>query len=329
MKPFTPAIQTLYQDLVQQVHDTIERAGSVYTRTIGGAEYAYAKQMIGTSREDVFLGRADSPDVQHRMERIRQEAASARQRRKIVVALKAAGVPAPTSALGAVLDAMAGSGLLHQAVVVGTAAYQCFPPIVGAALPSAALMTQDADLATASLAISADEGDQTMESILKRADKTFAPLQGLDPRTPPASFRSASGFMVDLLTPQLRRSDPNPMPLAGLKAGAVPLQHLRWLIETPVLAAALHGSGVALRVPSPARFAIHKLIVAQKRAGDRSKRTKDLQQAKALIEVLQASDPFALSDAYEMACAQREAGWKVPIQRSLHELGTEASALLA
>ena len=147
-------------------------------------------------------------------------------------------------------------------------------------------MTQDADLATASLALAGDDGEETLETILKRADKTFAGLPGLDRKAFPSRFRSASGFLVDLLTPKLRRNDKSPMPLKRLGAGAIPLQHLAWLIEEPVQAVALHGPGIPIRVPAPARYGVHKLIIAQKRAAENVKRQKDLMQAKSLMEAL-------------------------------------------
>ena len=245
---------------------------------------------------------------------------AAKQRRIIVRILISAKAPAPASALGNLLDALSKSGLLKETVLVGTAAHQCYSPLVGGAPPSAALTTQDADLATASLALTSDTEGEPLETVLRRADPTFRPIPALTRNAPPSSFRSASGFFVDLLTPLLRRDDPNPMPLATLMAGAVPLQHLRWLMESPVPAVALHGSGIALKVPTPARYAIHKLIIAQKRATDRGKRQKALLQAKALIEALRVTDQRALRDTYDDACGQGDQGWRHPIERSLSEL---------
>jgi hypothetical protein len=219
---------------------------------------------------------------------------------------------------------MADAGLFKSAVLVGTAAYQCYSPIVGAVLPSAALMTQDADVATASLALAADEGDDTLETILKRADKTFTSIPGLERRALPSRFKSASGFLVDLLTPNLRRSDTNPMPLKQLGAGAIPLQHLAWLIEEPVGAVALHGAGVPIRVPAPARYGVHKLVIAQKRHAANAKRQKDLMQAKSLMEALAESDPWAWNDTIEDAKARGKAGWAQPIARSMKELSAVA-----
>lgn len=322
MTPLPLTVQTLYADLVQDVHSGRGEAGSVYKQTVRGTDYLYLRRTVGEARIDRFLGRADDPDVQARATMARAEAARAAARRKTVSLLRGQNVPAPTVALGRVLDALADAGLFREAVLVGTAAYQCYSPVMGVALPSASLMTQDADLATASLVLAADEPEDTLEAILRRADKTFAPVPGLDLRKPPSRFKSATGFLVDILTPQLRRSDTNPMPLKRLGAGAIPLQHLGWLIETPVQAVALHGPGVPVRIPAPARYAAHKLIVAQKRS-DIGKRQKDMLQSRALIEALQATDPWALTDAVEHARSRGRDGWRRPLDRSLKELGID------
>ncbi len=329
LKPIPLTLQTLYADLVQQVQAVAERSASVYEREIKGIAYLYAKRTVGRTRRDMFLGRADDETVRDRAALINEESQRARDRGKVVSLLRNAGVPAPVSALAEVLDALDEAGLLKQAVVVGTAAYQCYAVPVGHALPAASLTTQDADLATASLALSAADGEETLETILKRADATFRPVPGLDRAALPSHFRSASGFVVDLLTPQLRRTDPNPMPLPALQAGATPLQYLQWLITDPMPAAVLYRSGIAVNIPQPARFAVHKLIIAQKRGGDTAKRRKDLAQAEALIAALKAADPFALSDAYEDAASQGITGWKRPLERSLAELGLAPDDLAA
>lgn len=316
-------LQTLYADLAQQVHSEASEFGSVYKQTIKDIEYLYASRSVGIVRRHVFLGRADDAEVQKRATSIRAGSKRVADRRRTVRILRSQSLPAPTTELGRALEAIADAGLFKQAVLVGTAAYQCYSPLVGALLPSASLMTQDADLATPSLTLASDEKGESFETILKRADETFAPVPGLDLRAPSARFRSASGFLVELLTPVLRRTDDKPLPLKQLKAAAIPLQHLRWLLETPVQAVALHGAGVPVRVPMPARYAAHKLIIAQKRRGTSAKREKDLAQAGALIEALRIADPFALADAVEEARSQGRDGWARPLERSLKELRIE------
>ncbi|WP_296582904.1 GSU2403 family nucleotidyltransferase fold protein [Xanthobacter sp.] len=322
-------LQTLYAELVQQVHGVLERPASLYRRDIKGIEYVYAKRPVGSTRRDLFIGKADDPQAAERIGLIEEENRAAKVRSRLVSTLRHAGIPSPPTALSQVLDSLEEAGLLRQAVVVGTAAYQCYSAPVGHALPVSAMMTQDADLATASLAISAVDAGETLETILKRADPSFRPLPGLDRAAPPSHFRSAAGFVVDLLTPQYRRTDPNPVLLPALAAGAAPLQHLSWLITAPMDAAVLYRSGIAVRIPQPARFAVHKLVIAQKPGGDTAKRAKDLVQARALIHALKAADPFALSDACEDACAQGVTGWKRPIERSLRELGLTLDDLCA
>lgn len=323
-----PPIQTLFADLAQQVA-TAPRSGSVYRRGREGTEYIYAKVPVGNDRIDTFIGKSGDPQAEADAELLQTGMTLAADRRRIVTMLRRHGLAGPDRTLGATLDALAHAGLFRDgAVLIGTAAYLVSEALVGSRLPAPTLMTGDLDLATASLALSADPPER-MEDILKRADPSFSAVMQLDPRKPPSHFRNAQGYLVDLVTPQLRREDTNPMPLTALQAGAAPLQHLFWLIEDPVETVALWGAGIPISVPQPARFAVHKLILAQRRDGaNRLKRGKDLAQARALIEVLMQQDRFALADALADARARGRDGWSVPIDRSLTELGlTDAVAI--
>jgi hypothetical protein len=316
----TPSIRTLFADLLQQV-ETAPPVGTPYERRIEGGDYLYAKVPVGVGRIDVFLGRADDPAVRSRAEEMRQGMALAKSRRSIVSMLKRAGLTGPDQRAGAILDALSQAKLFDGgAVLIGTAAYMLSEALVGRRLPVPTLMTGDLDLATARLAVTA-EPPQSMQEILRRADPTFEGLFQLDPRKPPSRFRNAEGFLVELLTPIRSRYDTNPMPLDALSAGAIPLQYLGWLIADPVRTVALWGAGVMVNVPQPARYAVHKLIVAQRRnPANRIKRTKDLAQAGALITALRQDDPFALEDAMDDARARGKAGWADLIDRSLAEL---------
>jgi hypothetical protein len=83
-----------------------------------------------------------------------------------------------------------------------------------------------------------------------------------------------------------------------------------------VRAVALYNAGVAIVVPQPARYAVHKLIVAQERRTNRIKRMKDLAQARELMTILQETDPHALDDALEDA-RSRGPQWRTHINSSL------------
>lgn len=319
-RPISPALHTLYAEVLQQL-ETAPPAGSVYRRSTGGGDYIYAKIRVGAARVDRFIGRSGDADAEARAAELQAGASLAAERRRLISTLKRHGFAAPDKTMGAVLDALAHAGLFSAgAVLVGTAAYLVSEPLAGSRLPSPTPMTGDVDIAAASLALPADPPEH-LETILKRADPTFQGLPQLSPKAPPSRFRNASGYLVDLVTPTGMRDDPNPLELTGPGAGAAPLQHLAWLIEDAVRGIALWGSGVLVNVPQPARYAVHKLILAQRRdASSRLKRAKDLAQTRALIDALRANDPFALEDALSDARARGDKGWRRPIARSLQEL---------
>lgn len=322
LRPVPPPLLTLYADLVQQVRFA-GRGGTAYQRSLGGSSYLYAKIPVAGTRRDVFLGRADDAAAQEKAATLRDEAVAARERRATVRTLRLRGLRGPDNWLGKILDAVADADLFNRGMVlVGTGAYQLMEPLVAHYLPKASQMTGDVDLVTANLAIASESGEP-METILRRADPTIAAVPELDLRDPSSRFKGRDA-MVELLTPVLRRTDATPMPLEQLGAGAAPLQYLRWLMEQPMEAVALWGSGVRVTTASPARYAVHKLILAQKRLRtSREKRFKDLAQAEALIRVLRAADPFAIEDALDDAREQGDEGWARPIARSLAELGLD------
>lgn len=322
----TPAEQTLFAELVQQVQ-TAAAAGTVYARERDGIHYYYAKIPVGVTRIDTFIGKVGDAEAEAKVAELKLGMKQAGERRRLVSLLKRTGLAAPHRTIGATLDAVSHAGLFkHGAVLVGTAAYMMSEPLVGRRLPGPTLMTGDLDLATANLALKATPPER-LETIIKRGDPTFEPVLPIRPNEPPSRFRTADGFLLDLITPTRRRSDTNPMAIEELDAGAAPLQYIDWLIADPVPTVALWGSGVSINIPQPARLAVHKLILAQKRhVGSRSKRQKDLAQADALIEAIQSHDPFELHDTLIDAAAQGHRGWREPMVRSLTELKREPMA---
>ena len=90
---------------------------------------------------------------------------------------------------------------------------------------------------------------------------------------------------------------------------------------------ALYREGVRVCIPSPERYAIHKLIVASARTGThRAKVENDLAQAAALIEVLVEARPYELSVALADA-RDRGPKWEKAIAESL-SLRPDISMLL-
>jgi hypothetical protein len=92
-----------------------------------------------------------------------------------------------------------------------------------------------------------------------------------------------------------------PRSLPALQADAQPLRFLDFLIHEPEPAVILHGAGILVQVPAPARYAVHKLIVSRRRREGPARRDKDVQQAGVLLGVLAGKRPHELRLAWEEA----------------------------
>jgi len=321
MEQLSLSLQTLYADLLQSAAFSSTAAASVYVQSVGARKYYYAREKHGAKRLERYLGPAEDPNVLARVEDLRATNAEAKQRRSVVSILKRAHLPAPTLVMGRVLEAVANAGLFNAGLLlVGTAAYQIYSPVLGVRLSLGATLTQDVDLAVLSLAAATSRQD-TLLGILQRADPTFVPQPSLERRALPGRFRSRTGLQVELITQVRKRADEErSAPVPALAASAQSLRYLEYLMEDPVPAVALYGSGVRVLVPRPARYAVHKLIVAQVRSEARNKRAKDLEQARELLEALSVVDAGAFEDALEDALA-RGPRWRKAINESLKAIG--------
>jgi nucleotidyltransferase-like protein len=118
---------------------------------------------------------------------------------------------------------------------------------------------------------------------------------------PATSFAEPGGapLRVDLLVPSENDDYPT-IPVPELEAHAKGLPYLAYLLGAsqvvPVLSS--HGA-VAVRVPTPERFAIHKLIVSQLRTETSSKPEKDSRQAATLIDAVVERFPGAIEGALQ------------------------------
>jgi hypothetical protein len=314
----SPTALTLYADLLQKVEVVQRQPGSISRKKVRGDTYLYAVEKHGQTRVQRYLGPADDDQAAQESTLIQAEAQHARNRRTQVSMLKRAGVPGPSLEVGRLLEAVSRAGLFESGLVlVGTLAFSLYAPIVGAVISAAFSMTQDADFAVASVADT--KGDADLTTVLRRADPSFQATPGLSKTDLPKKFRAASGFEVEILTPIRRREDDGTVNVVGLGAGATPMHFLEFLIQDAIRAVALYNDGIKVTIPNPARYAIHKLIIAQERSIGVAKRDKDLAQAAALITILHANDPYLLHDTWEEARA-RGPKWRTNIERSMKTL---------
>ncbi|HVR63185.1 MAG TPA: GSU2403 family nucleotidyltransferase fold protein, partial [Polyangia bacterium] len=86
--------------------------------------------------------------------------------------------------------------------------------------------------------------------------------------------------------------------------------------------------GVLVNVPRPGRFALHKLIIAARRAHSRAsgaKAAKDRAQASALLRVLLSDLPGEITLAWR-ELARRGKSWTAAARQSISKLDEEIAA---
>ena len=207
-----------------------------------------------------------------------------------------------------------------ECTLVGTAAYQTYAGVLGYYAPAATLMTNDADLSLAEF--EASEEEESIGSILKRADRSFDPVWHADDKLPKV-FRASNGFAVDLIT-SYGRGRKSPVLIESLGCAAVPLTFQEFPTAETINTVALYGSGVLVSVPTPLRFAVHKLLVAQRRKSTEvAKKQKDLRQALELIDIYLQIDETALQNELDAARSTGKS-WQTAINASLKEIGRAA-----
>lgn len=136
------------------------------------------------------------------------------------------------------------------------------------------------------------------------------PISELD-GTLGAQYRSAGDaeLRVDFVTSMTRKGAPVRMP--DLNIALEPLKFMEFSLEGTTQGCVFANAGACLiALPSPERFAIHKLIVYGERPiKERTKATKDLLQAAAIVEWCRESGRTAeLREAWDDALG-RGRGW--------------------
>jgi hypothetical protein len=324
-------VQTSYAELIDQLRLAVASdvpAGSTFRkRTISGKDYWYIQEPTTPNGRppERYFG-PDTPERSAAIEKARREKADADARRSIRRSLVAAGLPEPDALTGSVVEALAAAGAFRlRAVIVGTVAFQTYAGHLGVKLPGASIRTGDLDLAQdygISVALD-DRLEPSLFEILKSVDPSFAPVPTLFSATIATTYARPGGYRVDMLTTNRGADRGQPVKLPSLQTDAVPLRFMDFLLRDTIEAAVLSRFGTLVNVPSPERYAVHKLIVSslRKDSGESAvKADKDIVQSGLLIEALiQKRRHEDLADVLREA-ATRGAAWKDRLQRSAGRL---------
>lgn len=326
--------QAAYHDLVSLLLDEAasDILGTPTLRDIKGKGYWYDRYRIGADIRERYLG-DDSPDLRERIERHEalraDQQAQRKERARLVRLLRSERFLGLDTATGSLVAAMARAGVFRVGgVLVGTTAFRLYEGELGLRLSlDETAMTQDVDIASfekLSLALE----DSVEPGLAEVFDQLrFSPVPEIRTNKVWRWRQSDSQALVEFLTPSFRDEE-GLRDLAALGVSARALHHLDYLIADPIDAAAVYREGVLVKIPRPERFAIHKLIVADRRleGPDSRKARKDLMQVELLAGALAEDRPADLAEAYTDAIG-RGPKWKARIEHSLKRFPSIATSI--
>ena len=205
-------------------------------------------------------------------------------------------------------------------VLVGTHAFLAFGNMLGVNWGDTS-RTQDVDFAHAGkqLAIALPSNIEIdTPAAIDSLKLGFLPLGSSDgkiggtwlsPRDP--------DFQLDFITPR-HRGGGEPFRHAQLGITLQPLKFMEYLLQDVQQAVLFCRAGaVVVNVPHPARYAMHKLIVAGERGTARAaKSAKDLRQSAALLAHYRQGSDWEAHDAWD-DLVSRGPGWKTRALRGL------------
>lgn len=319
------SLQTTYANLLQAHlnQPSFDFDGAPFKLEKRGKLYWYVNQRgLGASPpRQRYLG-PDTDEMRQRIDAMRDERADRDTVReactRMVAQLRAGGMPGMDRQTGTALRALVRSGVFRLGgTLVGTQAFRHYDLELGVVLsgndPTDQRLRETQDLDIASFERLSKTVDDATDPDLAQAltDLGFKPKNRLESKKPTSWRHAQSVYDIDFLTPCFD-DDLKPVHLASLNVWAQGLHYLDFLIKDPMPAVSIYMEGLLVQVPRPERFAVHKLIVSQKRAaGSGAKARKDVQQARAIIWAMAEDRSLelkaAIAEADSMGGKWREA----------------------
>jgi hypothetical protein len=287
--------------------------GSFSTKAVKGTRQWYFSFREADRVRQIYVG-PDTEAVRMLVGRA-QRASPHDQLKPLARAALALGcTPAQRKHLGVILRLNQFGFFRAGGVLVGTHAFLALANQLGVRWRDSA-QTSDVDLAHAGRNVSiALPGtvDATPHAALTTMEQGFLPLVQYRGQAG-ASYRHRDepDFQIDFLTPRVANGD-DPVRIDHLDVALQPLRFMEFSLEDVQQATLFDPTGrcVVVSIPAPQRYAIHKLLVVGERAGAyRSKVSKDVAQAAALLEYFAQADPEAATAAWRDALG-RGPGWR-------------------
>ncbi|MFT4178703.1 MAG: nucleotidyltransferase domain-containing protein [Thermomonas sp.] len=322
------AAQTAYAELYElvQVAETARSpafvTGTVAWKAIKGARYAYwvFKELDGRKRE-YYLG-PEGPAIAA-IERARKAGAPALDAvaRQAAATLAHGCTATPPKHFRIVKRLSEYQFFRAGGLLVGTHAFLALGNQLGVAW-GGGTRTQDLDFAHAgpggnvSVALPADLRANAHDALTSLEHGFLPALGGSKGIASLYVSEREPDLRIDFLTVS-RRGGRDEVHAPDLGIALTPLKFMDYLIERPGQAILLdRADAVMVNLPDPARYCLHKLIVAHERGARHPKHRKDIAQALALMDWHLQRAPHALVDAWA-DLAVRGAGWMKRVRASL------------
>lgn len=310
--------QTLYGEALERARlMDMDRSfghlsGNFGRKQVGEETFWYFRTSEGAQgRREYYVG-PDSEEIHSFIHRYQREHLKLQEGRenldRMAVMLAHGGCMAIDTQSAKVVGALAAGGLFRLGgVLVGTHAFVALGNMLGVRWKSGT-KTQDLDFAAfRTLAVAVPQEPTDVWKALEALQMGFLPTPGLDPRTPSTSY-SVRGkeLRVDLLTTGSHRGNDAPIFLPRFNAAASPLRFMNYLLDENTEALAVGRSSATLvRVPQPARFGFHKILVAEERPSSSAvKANKDIAQATEILEHMLIAHPTEVAQAFDDLVAE-------------------------
>ncbi|OGX36436.1 MAG: hypothetical protein A3D87_00180 [Omnitrophica WOR_2 bacterium RIFCSPHIGHO2_02_FULL_50_17] len=124
-------------------------------------------------------------------------------------------------------------------------------------------------------------------------------------------------LIVEFLTPERGRGTDEPVSLPTLGINATALRFLNFLSEGTIK---IQVEDFKVTLPHPARFALHKIIIAQRRKNKDKARKDNMMASEILNDLMEAGEKESIRSAYEDMNTQ----WQKRVIAGLKSLNQEA-----
>ncbi|WP_213307400.1 GSU2403 family nucleotidyltransferase fold protein [Paraburkholderia sacchari] len=293
--------------------------GTIFEHKRAGLVY-YARQFMnpeGKKREESLGGPQGDPEVEARVAAMRERIAQGKDLVNRIRELAKLGFQIADNKTYATMGALHNHGLFQAgAVLIGSHAYAVLLNSLG--IKSLAYETEDVDIARARQLALQRMPTGGLLALLQETGIAFVEAPPMTRGAPSTSFKQAGAtrFHVELLVPSEDDSFPT-IAVPELGAHATGLPYLAYLLGKSQMGTLIsrHGA-VPVRVPEPARFAIHKLLVSRLRTSMLVKSQKDVHQACVILAMLGEHRSGDIEDA----CADLPDSARAPVRRALPEV---------